>query len=187
MIEGFYFGRFQPPLLKHGEIGRDITLTHRDVHLTVGVADNLIGLNQENFLYGKEVANLFRMTLEHLDQLRISIIEVPLSNQPFVDSLRHFFNHYKLTVPTLVFSGSPSTIRACQEISDEYNLQIRVLQDDDLTGPRSRHIRQGLLNGRLDNWRDLVVPKVYDYLIQPEIRQRLLSLSEGGKRPWTQN
>lgn len=173
--------------MKHSEIARDITLTNREVHLTVGVADNLIGLNQENFLYGKEVASLFRMTLEHLDQAQISIIEVPLSNQPFVDSLRDFFKRCILTIPTLVFSGSPSTIRACQEISDEYNLQIRVLQDDDLTGPRSRHIRQGLMNGCLDNWRDLVAPNAYDYLIQPEIRQRILSLSEGGKRPWVQH
>lgn len=187
MIEGFYFGRFQPPLLKHAEIARDITLINPDMHLTVGIADNLIGLNQENFLSGEETERLFRTMLEYLGQPYISTVIVPLPNQPFIESLRSFFKKCILSSPTLVFSGSPSTIRTCQEISGEYNLEIRVLQDDDFTGPRSRHIRQGLMDNCLSSWKGLVAPRVYNYLIQPEIRQRIVSLSRGEKRPWAKD
>lgn len=186
MTEAFYFGRFQPPLLKHAEIATGLA-TNPKVHLTIGIADNLIALTQENFLYGLEVEQLFQTTLDFLNFRSISTRLVPLSEQPFVDSLRAFFkkNLVHTNDQILVFSGSPSTIKACQTISEEFNLMVAELPDDDQTGPRSREVRAGLINSNNDNWHQLVAPTTVDFLTSSEITQRIRGLPSGEKRPWS--
>ena len=183
MIEGYYFGRFQPPLLKHAEIAIDIAQRNKDLQLHVGIADNQISLTRENFLKGAESEELFVKTLEFLNATYIYTDLVLLPNQPFIESLRSFFKIHSKTTPTLIFSGSPSTIKTCQELSAEYSLEIITLPDDDQTGPRARHIRQGLTDGN-NKWKSLVAPTVYDYLTQKEIKMRLLNFESGEKRPW---
>lgn len=190
MAEGFYFGRFQPPLLKHAEIARTASTTYPDLHLTIGVADNQIPplLTQDNFLHGAEVQGLFIETLEYLGISDIEVRLVPLPAQPFIVSLRDFFQRSIQTSdrPVSVFSGSGSTIKACQELSADIGLEIINLNDDDQTGPRARQIRQALMEGNLDGWQHLVAPSVVEYLSKTETVQRIQLLPPAPeKRPWS--
>lgn len=190
MTEGYYFGRFQPPLIKHAEIARAILDDHPEIHLTISIADNQIEplLTQENFLHGIEVEDLFIKTLSYLGLESVGTALVALPTKPFVDSLRDFFKStiQTTTKPALVFSGSPSTIKACEQLSDEFGVQVTNLNDDDLTGPRSRQIRGALINGWLGGLEEMITPEVASYLTSKNMVERIRNLpsTPDKKRPW---
>lgn len=188
-LEGYYFGRFQPPLLKHAHIAAKILEENPGLHLNIGVANNLFGLSRENFLTGDESRELFKSTLEFL---RVENADVDTVNiypdLPFIKSLAMFFEQSPLGNDgrRIVFSGSVSTIKACLELQEEFGLVIVRLADDDATGPRSRHVREGLLSGEELAWQNLVSPTVYQKL-KYSYPDRLVGLSSEAKRPWAQN
>lgn len=187
-IPGFYFGRFQPPLIKHANIIADILGNHPNVNLIVGVADAPLEQSQSNFLYGEEVQKLFFETLASLGISGVDVQRVPiLPHIPFAESIRRFLDIHTSEVDDAikVFSGSPSTINACEEVGQQRPVEIVHLADDDITGPRARHIREALIEGyEVTSNTGLVVPSVATYLNSQIIRTRIKALPSGKKRPW---
>ncbi len=180
--EAYYFGRFQPPTVKHAGVARQIIETNPLISLTVGVANSQLPPTQENFLSGTESANLMRLTLADLELSSIGVVPVDIFlGRSFVDSLIDFFNKRSAQV---VFSGSPSTIKACQMVAARFGFRIIELDDDDQSGPRARHVRNGLINGD-KSWQRLVTPSVFTELQDPSYVERIKSLDSGEKRPWS--
>ncbi len=182
-MEGYYFGRFQPPLIKHGLIVQEITTEYLGLNLTVGIADSSAKLSQDNFLTGAEIKMLFQQTLEFIEVNQVSLETLILTEKPFLLTLRDYFSSKRRSSEAVVFTGSFSTMRVCSLLASEFSLKIVAFQDDDSSGPRSRMVRQGLIDGT-DSWHSLVAPGVLDYLNQTSIIERIHSLPSGEKRPW---
>lgn len=179
--------------MKHGEIVKNIrTITSPNIPLTVCVADNRLGDSRSNFLKGVEVINLFRDTLRHLgvhSEVQIGSVAI-VPGKRLSECIREFIKSRATPNerPLVVFSGSPSTILACEALRDEYNINIVDLKDDDSSGPRSRHLREALFSGdfsRLVELKDMVAPGVFEFLNNSDVIDRIQILPDGEKRPWT--
>lgn len=179
---GFYLGRFQPYSLKHMEITRFILDKFPDLSLNIGVAGWRGEQTRDNFLSGEEAAHVIRLTLTDFnlqDAVGIKIIELSpeLTVEESVEKI------LPNGLPITFFSGSGKTIGALERIRDRgNNININILPDDDITPPRAREIRKGLLSS-CGEWKCLVSPSAVEYLQQ--FQERLIFLPEGGvKRPW---
>lgn len=194
MQEAFYFGRFQPPLLKHGMIAREaLQEIDPDSKLTIGIAQNKDGLNRNNILRGDESVVLFNETLGQLGipegKIAVETVEID-PTQPLSASIQRYWLERGTTPETdlVIFSGSPSTIKACTEAQSIFSkLRIKELDDDDQTGPRARTIRQCLFDWDVEGLlqsTDLAAQAVLEFLAQPFMLERISELPNGEKRPW---
>ncbi len=179
---GFYLGRFQPFSRKHLEIAQTILNNYPEVSLNIGVAGWMGEQTRSNFLTGEEAAHVIGLTLKDFNlQDRVGITIVELSPEWTIEeSITKILPN---GLPVSFFSGSEKTIGALERIRSRGRpLDINILPDDDVTPPRAREIREGLINGGTE-WRFLVAPSAEDYLQQ--FQGRLMTLPEGGvKRPW---
>ena len=182
--QGFYFGRFQPFSTKHLDIVRQIIGENPDMKLSVCVAGWTGERDRNNFLFGEEVAHI----------TRLSLLDVGLDNRAgvLVVELRPEWSLEESIARVLpktenisAFSGSDKTLGALEMLTSAgLSLRIVRLEDDDVTPPRSREIRESLLKGNGD-WMSAVTDSTAQYLSQLWVRTRIMSLPEGGtKRPW---
>lgn len=186
-IPAYYTGRFRPFCKHHAEVVLGILQNNPHVNLTIAIADIEAGLSQENFLTGAEAEELACKTLFDLGITNVGTTQVFIqAGLPLEASLETFFGR-TISAPTLIFSGSDSTIAACKFLSNKFPLRIIELPDDDSgqdERPKARYVRQGLIDGSED-WKNLVTPSVAMELQKPGIIQRIGELKSGVKRPWT--
>lgn len=176
MQKGIFTGRFQPFFGKHHGIVDSILKTHPYLDLTIGVADWQGAQTRENFLTGQEAVQVAALTLaDH--GLEIPVIPIPVfPNQGLQKGLKHVIDEGGFTS---LFSGSGKTLAAASGLVGH----IVQLPDDDLSGPRARHIREALMQGTND-WQRYLTPRVVDFFTQQDIATRIHYLPEGEKRPW---
>jgi hypothetical protein len=180
---GIYLGRFQPFSLKHGEVVKSILDNYPGLKLSVGLAGWTGDRDSNNFLWGPEAALVARMTLDDIGFTDVGVCIVELRPEWTLEEslMRSIVSNGNIHA----FSGSEKTQAALDTLNLRgFPINVIRLPDDDITPPRSREIRDMLLNGR-DGWRDMVSASAAEYLEQNWVRERLITCPEGElKRPW---
>lgn len=182
-MRALFPGRFQPFSLKHVALVQNIVINCPHLALTIGVADWKGEPNKDNFLTGREAAEIARLSLQDAGLTQVCVRTIPLGpTYSLEQSLRNFFGD---ELPDVLFSGSDKTLAAARKVAEGHDLVIIDTQDDDTSPPRSREIRMEIERG-VSNWQTMVSPGAAKFLQQRKFKDRLEMLGEGIKRPWSE-